>query len=160
MGLPDSWMHAEDELYSQLRGPAKNMEILATAYADTAKHGTGRDEIVLLTVNYEKGRIFHTALGHSGNDTTYYPALECAGFITTFQRGAEWAATGAVTQPVPPEFPNSAGVVQWPDFKPLSLEQIMARIESYDINKSRKYFYDLQNRIQVIGRKAGNPSGL
>jgi type 1 glutamine amidotransferase len=148
MGLPDSWMHAEDELYSQLRGPAKNMEILATAYADTAKHGTGRDEIVLLTVNYEKGRIFHTALGHSGNDTAYYPALECVGFITTFQRGTEWAATGAVTQPVPPEFPNSASVVQWPDFKPLSLEQIMARIEKYDINKSRKYFYDLQNRIR------------
>jgi type 1 glutamine amidotransferase len=147
-GLPDSWMHAEDELYSQLRGSAKNMDILATAYADTSKHGTGRDEIVLLTVNFEKGRIFHTALGHSGSDTTYFPALECAGFITTLQRGAEWAASGVVTQPVPAEFPNSASVVQWPDFKSLSLEQIMGRIENYDINKSRKYFYDLQNRIR------------
>jgi len=147
-GLPDSWMHAEDELYSQLRGPAKNMEILATAYADTSRHGTGRDEIVLMTVNYEKGKIFHTALGHSGNDTTYFPAMECAGFIATFQRGAEWAASGVVTQPVPTEFPNSASVIQWLDFKPLSLEQIMTRIESYDINKSRKYFYDLQNRIR------------
>jgi type 1 glutamine amidotransferase len=85
--------------YSQLRGPAKNMEILATAYADTSKHGTGRDEIVLLTVSYEKGRIFHTALGHSGNDTTYFPAMECAA-LSLLSR-AEWAAKGVVTQPVP-----------------------------------------------------------
>ena len=34
-GLPARWLHGNDELYSQLRGPAKNMEILATAFADT-----------------------------------------------------------------------------------------------------------------------------
>jgi len=33
-GLPEKWMHAKDELYSTLRGPAKNMTVLATAYAD------------------------------------------------------------------------------------------------------------------------------
>ena len=30
-GLPANWMHGTDELYSLLRGPAENMEILATA---------------------------------------------------------------------------------------------------------------------------------
>ena len=29
-----SWMHTKDELYQMLRGPAANMTILATAYAD------------------------------------------------------------------------------------------------------------------------------
>ena len=34
-------------------------------------------------------------------------SMECVGFITTFQRGAEWAATGQVSQAVPNDFPNA-----------------------------------------------------
>jgi len=34
-GLPVNWMHGNDELYSRLRGPAENMEILATAFSAT-----------------------------------------------------------------------------------------------------------------------------
>jgi uncharacterized protein len=157
MGLPEKWMHAEDELYSQLRGPAKNMDILATAYADTSKHGTGRDEPVLFTVNYGKGRIFHTALGHAGNDDKSFPAMECAGFIITFQRGAEWAASGTVTQSVPVDFPNSASVVRYPDYKALTLDEIMKKIGQYNVGKSRYYFADLQNYIR---KSDGKPETL
>src|SRR5262249_11060297 len=32
--LPAKWMHNIDELYDRLRGPAKNITVLATAYAD------------------------------------------------------------------------------------------------------------------------------
>jgi type 1 glutamine amidotransferase len=103
-GLPEKWMHAEDELYGLLRGPAENLEVLATAYSDPAHLGTGRNEPVLFTIRYGKGRIFHTVLGHAGQDAPS-PALECVGFIVTFQRGAEWAATGEVTQEVPGFFP-------------------------------------------------------
>src|SRR5215210_7014605 len=35
-GLPPTWMHANDELYSNLRGPAKNVTVLATALAPTS----------------------------------------------------------------------------------------------------------------------------
>ncbi|HEY8535706.1 MAG TPA: hypothetical protein VIL25_04625, partial [Vicinamibacterales bacterium] len=33
--------------------------------------------------------------------------MSCVGFVTTLQRGAEWAATGEVTQPVPATFPTA-----------------------------------------------------
>ena len=90
-GLPKVWMHAGDELYARLRGPGKNMTVLATAYLAPDNRGTGYDEPVLMVLSYGKGRIFHTTLRHD------IPALSCVGFITTLQRGTEWAATGRVT---------------------------------------------------------------
>jgi type 1 glutamine amidotransferase len=99
-GLPRVWMHAPDELYARLRGPGKNMTVLATAYSDPNNKGTGFDEPILMVLRFGKGRIFHTTLGHDAM------ALSCVGFITTLQRGTEWAATGRVTQKVPASFPT------------------------------------------------------
>jgi type 1 glutamine amidotransferase len=100
-GLPDFWMHTKDECYSNLRGPAENMTILATA-ADTPQlQKAGRNEPMLMTLDYGKGRVFHTTLGH---DTE---AFEGVGFIVTFLRGSEWAATGKVTQEIPKDFPSA-----------------------------------------------------
>jgi type 1 glutamine amidotransferase len=99
-GLPDEWLHAKDELYDRLRGPAKDMHILATAYSDPETGGTGRHEPMLMTLTYGKGRVFHTVLGHADY------SMKCVGFITTLLRGAEWAATGAVTIPAPDDFPT------------------------------------------------------
>jgi len=100
-GLPEEWMHVGDELYANLRGPGENMTVLATAASDSANHGTGHDEPILMVLSYGKGRIFHTVMGHD------LAALNCVGFITTYQRGAEWAATGKVSQKVPADFPSS-----------------------------------------------------
>jgi uncharacterized protein len=103
-GLPLVWMHAPDELYGTLRGPGENMTILATAHSDPQNKGTGNDEPMLMTLKLGKGRVFHTTLGHDA------VALSGVGFITTFQRGTEWAATGKVTQKLPPGFPTAKTV--------------------------------------------------
>jgi type 1 glutamine amidotransferase len=99
-GIPAKWLHAQDELYDRLRGPAKNLTVLATAYADPSTGGSGEHEPMLMVLEYEKGRVFHTTLGHSD------VSMKCVGFQVTFTRGCEWAATGKVTLPVPAEFPT------------------------------------------------------
>lgn len=100
-GMPEIWMHTKDELYNSLRGPAENMEILATAYSDANNKGTGRHEPALMALTYGKGHIFHNIMGHADY------SVNCVGFITTMLRGTEWAATGKVTQEIPKDFPNA-----------------------------------------------------
>ena len=92
-GIPTTWLQAEDELYAELRGPAENMQVLATAFSDKGTGGTGEHEPILMVVEFGKGRVFHTTLGHDA------VAMRGAGFQVTLQRGAEWAVTGDVTQP-------------------------------------------------------------
>ena len=101
-GMPENWLHTKDELYDQLRGPAENMNVLATAYADTLHKGSGRHEPIIFTIDYGAGRVFHTPMGHDDY------SFECVGFITTFKRGTEWAASGKVSQTeIPTDFPTA-----------------------------------------------------
>ena len=98
-GLPKAFLHCKDELYCKMRGPAKNVTILATALSKTDEGGTGYDEPVLLVIDYGKGRVFHTMLGHAAEQ------CKCVGFQTTLLRGTEWTATNKVTIPCPADYP-------------------------------------------------------
>ena len=87
-GLPSEFLMVKEELYDRLRGPAKNMTVLATAYAEG---GSERHEPVLMTIKYGKGRVFHTVMGHS------HTSMGGVAFQETLIRGTEWAATGKVS---------------------------------------------------------------
>jgi len=157
-GLPEKWLHAKDELYSELRGPAKNMEILAYAYADKKYKGDGRNEPMLMTIRYGKGRVFHTAMGHCGGGL-FAPAMEGAGFVVTLQRGAEWAATGKVTQKVPAYFPTETKSLTWEFFEDIDhdLTSVINRMKNYDIGKS----YDCFNILKkLVSENTGNSEKL
>ena len=95
--MPSAWLHAKDELYDQLRGPAVNMRVLATAFSPVTK----RHEPMMMVLQYGKGRIFHTPMGHADY------SMKCAGYLATLIRGAEWAATGRVSTPIPDDFPTA-----------------------------------------------------
>ena len=100
-GLPTVWMHAPDELYDSLCGPANDVDVVGTAHSDPNNKGTGENEPMLLTIRYGKGHVFHTTLGHD------VAAMQSVDVIATLQRGAEWAATGNVTQKIPDDFPTA-----------------------------------------------------
>jgi uncharacterized protein len=106
-GVKGSFTQSNDELYANLKWqPEGAYHVLATAWDDHARYnpgeqqpipGPGLDQPMLWTVNYGKGRVFVTALGHDSD------AMTGAGFVATFTRGTEWAATGDVSTPLPDE---------------------------------------------------------
>jgi uncharacterized protein len=101
-GLPAKWIHTKDEVYLGFRGPTQNMTPMVTAFAPKTNNGTDMNEIVCWGVTYGKGRTFVNVLGHGVGET------KAADTMLLLERGAEWAATGAVTIPVPADFPKAA----------------------------------------------------
>jgi type 1 glutamine amidotransferase len=92
-GLKD-FTHVPDELYHRQKVHA-TAKVLATAFSDKAKGGSGQDEPMIVVTELGKGRCFHNAMGHDAK------AMEGPGFQVLMLRGTEWAAAGKVTIPPP-----------------------------------------------------------
>lgn len=100
-GMPAEWLHAKDELYHGQRGPAADMHLIATAFSDSSKGGTGAHEPMIWWIPYGKGRVFTTVMGHAEY------SMKCVGFQSVVARGSEWSATGEVTLTIPENFPTA-----------------------------------------------------
>lgn len=93
-GLDD--FKTTDELYHRLvHLHDVDYHVLSTAFSSLESGGTGCEEPMMIVTQFGAGRVFHQVLGHvwQGGKMT---ALENEGFITSFVRGCEWAATGQV----------------------------------------------------------------
>jgi type 1 glutamine amidotransferase len=111
-GLKRSFLQTQDEMYASMQmQPAGRYHVLATGWDDhslyngkfkTPLSGSGASEPLLWTVDYGKGRVFATMIGHSAK------AAQCLGFRATFTRGVEWSATGDVKQAPPAELAELA----------------------------------------------------
>lgn len=117
IGMTSCWLHAQDELYDRMRGPANIDTTLFTAFASEDKGGSNREEPLVFTVDYGKARIFHLMLGHAGESLENNPSMQCTGFQVLLLRGAEWAASGKVTQPIPEDFPTESKVSYRKNYK-------------------------------------------
>lgn len=101
-GMPTKWKHAKDELYNCLRGPCKNVSVIASAESKVTK----THEPMAMVINFGKGKVFHTPMGHVGS----LAPIHCVGFQAILARGTEYVATGEVTIPIPQGFPSESKV--------------------------------------------------
>lgn len=90
-----------DELYHGLSNPTSTtFTLLAHAMSTRDSDGTGQHEPVAITTEFGEGCVFSTTLGHVWDKA---PATKRSVLVGAFRslvaRGAEWAATGAVTLP-------------------------------------------------------------
>jgi len=88
-GMPAEFT-ANDELYHKI-DLRPGVQVLATAFNDTAQRGTGKREPIVWTNTFGKGRVLVTTLGHD-EGALYQPGVQ-----NLFARAVEWTATGAVT---------------------------------------------------------------
>ena len=86
------------EIAIALCGHAEDGQELAGAWSTKSN----RDEPMMMVLDYGKGKILHTPMGHQNGKS-----LQCVGFITTMNRACEWLATGKVTTKIPRSFPTA-----------------------------------------------------
>jgi type 1 glutamine amidotransferase len=102
-GMADLRLHP-DELYHQLvLAEGAEFRVLLSAFSDPKTGGTGRHEPMATVATCGQGRVFHTPLGHVWRGAPQSRASWADPQLRALvARGAEWAATGAVTlSPVP-----------------------------------------------------------
>ena len=94
------------ELYKFARGPAENLTVLSCS-KDTA---TNINWPVEWVVDYGKGRVYNSSMGHLWKGDTYPVGYRCIGFQTVLIRATEWLATGRTSYKIPENFPSESKI--------------------------------------------------
>jgi type 1 glutamine amidotransferase len=133
-----------DELYRNFTFEPGN-HVLATAFDDPKQQGTGRDEPLLWTRQYGSGRVFQTALGHD------LAAMSEPGFVATFVRGSEWAATGdAHESPKPAARPRVLVVTGGHAYETSFYTLFDGFDWTHEVTNARAFREDLRGRYDAI----------
>ncbi|MEO9511242.1 MAG: ThuA domain-containing protein [Flavobacteriaceae bacterium] len=104
--FPKAWKTPDMELYKYARGPAKNLTVLS--YSNEEK--TAINWPVEWLVDYGKGRVYNSSMGHLWKGETYPVSYQCVGFQTTLIRATEWLAKKKVSWEIPSDFPTQSEV--------------------------------------------------
>ncbi|MES2775974.1 MAG: ThuA domain-containing protein [Bacteroidota bacterium] len=105
-GFPAEWITPSMELYTHARGPAENLTVLSYAMDSATK----RKWPVEWVVNYGKGRVYVSSMGHLWKDEVYPISYRCVGFQSLIIRATEWLATGKTSYLLPENFPTDHSV--------------------------------------------------
>jgi type 1 glutamine amidotransferase len=118
-GMPEFIPHYDDDLYVNLEWAADSrVEVLVKGWDNPLRYtqvpaewdalpGMGKEHALVWVNRFGEGRVFSTGLGH-GPEAASHPS-----FRGLFVRGAEWAATGKVSLPLPEGFGEPAPDGDW-----------------------------------------------
>jgi type 1 glutamine amidotransferase len=127
-GMPEFVPHYADDLYVNLQwAPGADVEVLVRGWDNPLRYtqvpeewhalpGMGEEHALVWTNTFGEGRVFASGIGH-GPEAVSYPS-----FRGLFLRGAEWAATGQVSIPLPEGFGEPAPDGDW---WPVTLEPMV-----------------------------------
>jgi hypothetical protein len=102
-GLPRAWLAADIEVYYHVRGPAKNVDVLSFAH----EPHTGLNWPIEWTVQYGRGRVYTSTLGHVWKGDVQPVTVRDAGVQTLLVRALQWLGKRPVDYPVPADFPTA-----------------------------------------------------
>ncbi|MDF7809180.1 ThuA domain-containing protein [Pontiellaceae bacterium B12219] len=102
-GFPRQWVAADIEIYRYARGPAENLTVLSF----TRDEKTGLHFPVEWIVDYGKGRMYTSTLGHVWADQETPEGMQCAGHQTLIPRIVQWLAGNETDSELPADFPTA-----------------------------------------------------
>lgn len=90
--LANEPLQLHDEVYDHTKGPANIKDVLYTGYSSLATGGTGKEELLVFTVDYGKSRIVNSMIGHVGDSREESPAITSPTFKAIFLAAVNWVA--------------------------------------------------------------------
>lgn len=105
-GLPRAWRVADAEIYTFVRGPAENVQVIS--YSTDNRYHLGFP--VEWVVSYGRGRVYTSSLGHLWKGEVYPPSFRCAAFQTLTVRALRWLAHRPIDPRPPADFPTATAI--------------------------------------------------